>query len=190
MKKGIIISTAIIIMIAVTCITAFAFWDSPETETNFDAANAIGQGVEFTVSKGDSAEKGTLIPSGALKYGDEKSELMIGSAILQYTAPGADNDVLKRKVNTFTPTVKSFKLNDEDITSSWSNVFELSISTSETNSSTNKLVMGNADSSDAYVSLTNIKAYAFIKFAKTAADLNSSDYNEMKIEINITFTIA
>lgn len=190
MKKEIIIGTAIILMIAVTCLTAFAFWDSPETETNFTAANSVGQGVEFTVSKGDEAEKGTLIPSGALKYGDEKTELMIGSAILKYTAPGADIDELKRKVNTFTPTVKSFKFNNEDITSSWTNVFELSIATSATNSATNKIVIGNADSSDAYVSLTEIKAYAFIKFSKTAVDLNSSDYNEMKIEINITFTIA
>lgn len=190
MKKSIIISVAIVIMIAVVCVTAFAFWDTTVSNVSFDAVNAIGQGVKFSVAVGDVAENKTLIPTGAIKSDNEKTEIMIGSAVLKYAAPDASDTVLKSKINTFTPSVKKFLLGNKDITSSWSDIFEIWISTDLNNSSKNKTLMGAANSDDAYVNLTDTKAYAFMKFKKTASELNSTEYAERKFTIDITFTIA
>lgn len=193
MKKFAIISISIVLLVAVVCVAAFAFWDTTEGNVNFTGSN-IGSAIKLTTvnaaSTGAEGAGKNLVSQDAV-LGKNDAKLVCLSAVNIKIESNYTLAELQSLIKSLKYTVTKFTVADNtDIKlDNYANTFDLFLTTDIKGVNNKKLVNTDfhTDVQDKY--LTGYTMYAFLQY-KSGIDVDGAKFATKTISIDIQFEIA
>lgn len=193
MKKFAIISISIVLLVAVVCVAAFAFWDTTEGNVNFTGSN-IGSAIKLvTVNAASTGAEGAgknLVSQDAV-LGKNDAKLVCLSAVNIKIESNYTLAELQSLIKSLKYTVTKFTVADNtDIKlDNYDKTFDLFLTTDIKGVTDKKLVNTDfhTDVQDKY--LTGYTMYAFLQY-KSGIDVDGAKFATKTISIDIQFEIA
>lgn len=193
MKKFAIISISIVLLVAVVCVAAFAFWDTTEGSVNFTGSN-IGSAIKLvTVNAASTGAEGAgknLVSQDAV-LGKNDAKLVCLSAVNIKIESNYTLAELQSLIKSLKYTVTKFTVADNtDIKlDNYANTFDLFLTTDIKGVNNKKSVNTDfhTEVQDKY--LTGYTMYAFLQY-KSGIDVDGAKFATKTISIDIQFEIA
>lgn len=191
MKKFAIIGISIVLLVAVVCVAAFAFWDTTEGNVTF-TGSSIGSSITLVaktdgVTNDGAGKDKNLVASDAV-LGDNDAKLVCVGAVSISIDSKYNLNELKSLIKSLTFTVKKFTVADnDDITKdNYGDTFNLYLTT-KSNGTDPISTVDNFHSrvADSYISGCII--YAFLEYK---IEVDGAKFATKAIDIDIQFVIA
>lgn len=191
MKKFAIIGISIVLLVAVVCVAAFAFWDTTEGNVTFEGSS-IGSSITLKTTtdgvKYDEAEGAgkNLVASDAVLGNNDATLVCVGAVSISIDSKYNFSE-LQSLINSLTFNVKEFKVEDNSITKdNYSDTFTLYLAADKKGETP---INAGADFHEKVENNyeTGYTLYAFLKYNKVVEGAN---FANKAINITIQFVIA
>lgn len=193
MKKFAIISVSIVLLVAIVCVAAFAFWDTTEGNVNF-TGSSIGSAIKLTTAEANKtgaagADKNLVAKDAVLGTNDAK--LVCVGAVTITIESNYTLDELKSLIKSLKYTVTNFKVADNDVitNANYDSTFDLYL-TADSKGVADQIKADTEFKSYVESSYkTGYTLYAFLEYNQ-AANVDGAKFATKAINIDIQFEIA
>lgn len=194
MKKFAIIGISIVLLVAVVCVAAFAFWDTTEGNVNFTGSN-IGSSITLKTTTDNVTNDGAgagknLVASDAVKGTNDAKLVCVGAVSISIDSKYNLTE-LQSLIQSLKFNVTAFKVADNNnITKdNYKDTFDLYL-TNNNKGAGNQIKAGTDFKSDVESSYkTGYILYAFLKY-KDSLVVDGAKFATKAINIDIQFVIA